>query len=266
MRLAGKSLRQIKEELGPVGNSTLHQALRGVPPPEWTRRPRAKDAVRAQARELREMGLDYKQIAAELGVSKSSVSLWVRDMQRPPHLSDEHRCRRSAAGARRYWATQRPLREAVRGKIVTSAAAEIGKLSNRELLIAGVIAYWCEGAKSKPWRRNDRVIFINSDPGLITLFLRFLEIAGVAKDQLTYRLSIHVSADVPAAERFWLEVTSAEPGQFQKPSLKRHNPRTVRKNVGDDYHGCLIVAVRLSAVLYQRIEGWAEAVMRDCAQ
>lgn len=54
-----------------------------MPPPEWTRRPRAKDAARARARELREKGLDYEEIATELGVSKGSVSLWVRDMPIP---------------------------------------------------------------------------------------------------------------------------------------------------------------------------------------
>jgi transcriptional regulator with XRE-family HTH domain len=266
LRRAGKSVREIKQALGPVGNSTLSWALRGEPPPEWTRRPRAKDAVRAQARELRKKGLDYEEIAAELGVSKSSVSLWVRDMPTPPHLTPEESSKRAVEGMRRYWAAQRPLREAVRGRVVTAAAAEIGKLSGRELLIAGAVAYWCEGAKSKPWRRNDRVAFINSDPGLITLFLCFLELAGVSRDSVTYRLSIHESADLSAAERFWLDVTGAEPGQFRKPTLKRHNPKTVRKNTGDDYHGCLIIAVRLSAVLYQRIEGWAEAIMRGAMQ
>ena len=63
-----------------MSNTTLSWALEGEPPPEWTRRPNAKDAVRANARELREQGLDYEEIADALGVSKGSVSLWVRDM------------------------------------------------------------------------------------------------------------------------------------------------------------------------------------------
>src|SRR5215472_14490506 len=120
LRRAGKSLREIKKVLGPVGNSTLSWALQGVPPPEWTLRPRAKDAVRARARELREEGLDYEEIAAELAVSKGSVSLWVRDMPIPPHLTHEEARKRSAQGARRYWAIQRPLREAVRGRAITA--------------------------------------------------------------------------------------------------------------------------------------------------
>ena len=46
--------------------------------------------------------------------------------------------------------------------------------------------------------------------------------------------------------------------QFRTPTLKRHNPKTVRKNIGDDYHGCLRIDVRRSSGLYRRIEGWAQ--------
>ena len=64
-------------------------------------------------------------------------------------------------------------------------------------------------------------------------------------------------------EGFWRDVTGAEPAQFQRPTIKRHNPKTVRKNVGDDYHGCLIVGVSQSADLYRRIEGWVRAAVKS---
>ncbi len=65
----------------------------------------------------------------------------------------------------------------------------------------------------------------------------------------------------PAAERVLAgRHRSRVQHSFTGPALKRHNPRTVRKNVGADYHGCLIVGVRQSADLYRRIEGW---VRRD---
>ena len=264
LRRAGKSRRQIREALGSMSNTTLSWALQGEPPPEWTRRPNAKDALRAKARELREQGFDYEEIADASGVSKDSVSLWVRDMPTPPHLSYEESRKRSAEGVRRYWAAERPVREAAREAVIAAAARDIGDLSGRELLIAGAIAYWCEGAKGKPRQRSDRVVFINSDPGLIRFFLRFLEAAGVERNKLTYRVYIHESADIPAAERFWAEVADADPTQLKRSVVKRHNPKTVRKNVGADYHGCLVVDVPHSAELYQKIEGWAWAAM--CAQ
>lgn len=46
LRRDGRSLRQIRQILGPIGNRTLHDALRGEPPPTWTRRPNAKAAER----------------------------------------------------------------------------------------------------------------------------------------------------------------------------------------------------------------------------
>jgi len=243
LRRAGKSRREIKELLAITSNWTLNEVLRGEPPQPWTWRPNAKDDLRAKARDLREQGLDYEQIVAELGVSKSSVSLWVRDLPRPPGLSYEECRKRSAEGVRKYWAVEGPIREAEREAISAAAATQIGQLNDREILIAGAIAYWCEGAKNKPYRRSDRVTFMNSDPALIKFFLRFLEFAGIGREDLVYRVQIHETADVEAAQRFWLDVTQAHPAQFRRPTLKRHNPKTVRKNTGGDYHGCLRIDV-----------------------
>lgn len=78
---------------------------------------------------------------------------------------------------RKYWAAERSVREAAREAARAASAAQIGALSDREILIAGAVASWCEGAKSKPYRRDDHVIFMNSDPALIAFFLRFLDIA-----------------------------------------------------------------------------------------
>jgi transcriptional regulator with XRE-family HTH domain len=261
LRRGGHSRREIKALLGITSNATLDRALRGEPPPEWTRRPNAKDEVRARARELRSQGLDYEEIVAALGVSKSSVSLWVRDMPRPPRLSYEETRKRAAEGVRRYWAAERPAREARREAVRAAAAAEIGVMSPREILIAGAIAYWCEGTKSKPHELRERILFINSDPGLIKFFLRFLTVARVESAQLRFRVYIHETADVAAAERFWADIIGAEPASFYKAVLKRHNPRTIRKNVGPDYYGCLRIDVLDSAGLYRRIEGWARAAL-----
>jgi hypothetical protein len=265
LRLAGKSLREIKQILGPMSNTTLHDALKGTPPPDWTRRPNAKDDIRAQARELREQGLAYDEIAARLGVSKSSVSLWVRDMPIPERLTYEECRRRAADGAHRYWEIERHVRAAQRTREVAAAAADFGSLTDREILIAGALAYWCEGAKNKPNRQDDRVVFINSDPALISFFLRFLDAAGVSRDDLILRVYIHENADVEAAHQFWLEVTGTHPRQFRRPTLKRHNPKTVRTNVGENYRGCLRIDVRGSRQLYRRIEGWVSAATGSSA-
>ena len=42
--------------------------------------------------------------------------------------------------------------------------------------------------------------------------------------------------------------------------MKTHIPKTVRKNVEDGYHGCLVVYVRNSATLNLQIEGWCDGL------
>jgi hypothetical protein len=257
LRLAGKSVREIKDALGPVGKRTLTAALKGTPPAEWTLRPNAKDDLRDRARELRTQGLSYNEIVARLGVSKSSVSLWVRDVPCPKRFSYVHSERR-VEGLRKY----NEARSARHAAETETAAAEVGELTDREVLIAGAIAYWCEGGKSKPYRRSsDRVVFMNSDPGLVRFFLRFLDVARVQRTDLIFRVHIHESADVEAAQRFWEEVTGAPRDLFGKPTLKRHNPKTNRGNVGETYHGCLRIDVRRSGELYRKVEGWASGAM-----
>jgi hypothetical protein len=196
--------------------------------------------------------------------SKSSVSLWVRDLPCPERFNYVHNERRHE-GLRRYSESRAALRAGERAAENEAAAAEIGELTHRDLVIAGAIAYWCEGTKNKPDRKSDRVAFINSDPGLIIFFLRFLGAAGVNRDDLVLRVYIHENADAEAAQRFWLELTGVQPSQFRSPTLKRHNPKTHRTNVGENYHGCLRIDVRRSGTLYWRIEGWASGIMSGFA-
>src|SRR6201992_1951021 len=129
LRLAGKSVREIKDALGPVGKRTLSAALKGTPPADWTHRPNAKDDLRDQARALRTQGLSYNEIVARLGVSKSSVSLWVRDLPCPERFNYVHNPRRYE-GRRRY----NEARAVQRVAESEAAAAEIGELTDREVL------------------------------------------------------------------------------------------------------------------------------------
>ncbi|MFE3448381.1 hypothetical protein ACFXJ8_05535 [Nonomuraea sp. NPDC059194] len=191
------------------------------------------------------------------------MSLWVRDLPREGRLSKAETDRRSAEARRRYWEAERPRRETARREVTRLARQEIGLLTDREVLIAGAVAYWCEGSKNKPHRESNHITFINSDPGLILLFLRFMRVVGVSSARLYFRVHIHENADVEAAGRYWLELTGADPAQFRRTTLKRHNPKTVRRNTGETYRGCLRVDVRDPLEIYLKIEGWARGAMDD---
>jgi hypothetical protein len=252
LRRTGLSRRQIRDRLHIDNNDLLNRLLAGEPAPEWTKRPNAKDDLRDKARELRRQGWTYDRIQAELGCSKSSISLWVRDLPRPePRHTPEERQGLMNKGLARLRAAQ----DAEHKETRQAATRAIGRLTDRELLLVGTALYWAEGSKSKPYRRTEVLQFINSDANVIRLYLRWLKLLGVTHDRLTMRVSIHESADVQAAEQYWADIAGVEVSALSKATLKRHNPRTVRKNITEAYHGCLIIYVRKSADLYRRMEG-----------
>jgi hypothetical protein len=200
-------------------------------------------------------------IAAQLGVARSTVSLWVRDMPSPFGPAGPLRQRRlSKLGG----AVLRRQSQLARQLTKFAAASEVDALSERELLLVGAALYWAEGSKDKPWRRGEVVSFINSDPRMIRVFLRWLALVGVEPSALRYRVQIHESADVTAAERFWAETARVPTERLSPSTLKRSLVSTTRRNTGSSYHGCLEVSVRGSSELYRKIEGWWFGIEFGC--
>jgi hypothetical protein len=207
---------------------------------------RGKLAERQQARQLRGAGLPLAEIAARLGVSKSSVSLWVRDVEFDP-LPRPPRGRRRAPNA-----LQR-RRQAEIERLVEEGRARIGRLSEREFLVAGVALYAGEGTK-----RDGAVRFANSDPRMIFFYCcwlrRFFEID---ESRLRVRLYLHEGLDLAAAVTYWSALTALPPSQFGKPyravpdSSIRH-----AKHV----HGCVTVSYSCSAT-HRSIMGLVHALL-----
>lgn len=221
-------------------------------PPDGMPMAQAKPHLRAKARELRLQGWTYDRIETELGCSRSSVSLWVRDLPRPERRRSPEE---ASAIARRGWEPKLRVRDEERQRAKEAAKQSIGELTDRELFLVGVGLYWAEGGKDKPYARRENVTFVNSDPSMIRIYLAWLDLLGVERERLRCTVMIHETADVPAAERYWADLVGADRSAFNKTTIKRHNPKTVRKNVGDSYRGCLVIKVLKGADLYRRIEG-----------
>ncbi|MEU6280868.1 hypothetical protein [Streptomyces sp. NPDC047028] len=263
LRRAGLSRRQIRDRLHVDNNDILNRLLEGEPPPAWTKRPNAKDDLRARARELRLQGWTYDQIQVELGCSKSSISLWVRDLPKPERRDPSEQAK---LASQKRWKHELAVRDEERQKTKAAAQSQVGHLSDREVFLTGVALYWAEGAKDKAYDRRERLQFINSDPDVISFYLRWLDTLGVEPERLRFRVSIHESADVTAAEEFWAALAGVEPPTFQRATLKKHNPRTSRKNTLEAYRGCLVIYVSKSADLYRRMEGAWYGIVGDATR
>ena len=153
-----------------------HQGSRPAPAGPGLRGDRAALAC------LEELGLLWVRDLPEAGRELSSGG--VRQAQRPN-------------GCARYWTAERRVLAERRAAASAAAAAEIGSLTDRELLIAGAIAYWCEGTKNKPHRRADRVTFIEQRPSTHFVLPALLGRRRTSRARIwPSNVQIHETADV----------------------------------------------------------------------
>ena len=213
-----------------------------------------------KALELRDQGKSYSEIGSMLSISKSTLSYWLHrvemtNKQKAVLLQRQREGRIKGAQKRKSW------RLAKERNILVKAAKEVSRISKRELWLLGTISYWCEGSKQKANNISGRVIFANSDPFLIKLFVKWIkEICGVSEDRLIYTLYIHETGNLELSLNFWSKIIGINKESFAKTILKKHNISTNRKYDNDLYFGLLRVTVRNSTDLNRQIKGWIEGV------
>jgi transcriptional regulator with XRE-family HTH domain len=183
---------------------------------------RGKVLEQERARELRAEGWTLADIAAELRVAKSSVSLWVRDVDFVP--SPRRRARRRGPNA-----LQRRKAAEIDG-LGRAGVTRLGRLDEQAFLAAGIALYAGEGAKT-----DGCVKFANSDPRMIAFFLSWLRyFFRIDESRLRMRLYLHKGLDLTAATAFWVDVTGIPASQFTKPYRADADPsiRRVKHPMG----------------------------------
>ena len=187
---------------------------------------RGKLSERARARELRAKAWTLADIAGELGVSKSSVSLWVRDVEFTPQPRRTARRRGPNVLQRRKAAEIEALR--------VDGILRLGVLSEQAFLAAGAALYAGEGAK-----RDGHVDFANSDAKMVAFFCAWLRhFIHIDESRLRVTVYLHQGLDIQSAERFWSEVTGVPLAQFRKPYRAAADP-TIRTS--KHTNGCAYV-------------------------
>jgi hypothetical protein len=142
-------------------------------------------------------------------------------------------------------------------RLVAEGRERIGRLSEREFLVAGAALYAGEGT-----RRDGALRFANSDPRMIFLsccWLRwFLEID---ESRLRIHLYLHEGLDLAAPIAYWSSVTAIPPAQFGKPYRAVPDP-SIRP--AKHVHGCVTVSYSCSAT-HRSIMGLVNALLSSSA-
>jgi len=225
----------------------------------------AKIKEKQKAIILRKQGLSYDEILKKIHVSKSSLSLWLHDIE----LSAGQRKRLAdkwVIGQRKGAEAQRRKRINITKEIKKQAISEIGNITKRELWMIGIALYWAEGSKEKEENgvvRSSLVELGNSDPRLIKVFLKWLHvICAIPKTDIHFRIYLHDNSKqrLNEVQSYWAHVTGFPLHNFEKITWKKHKPKTLRKHTNNDYFGLLDVKVRRSINFNRQIAGWIEGI------
>lgn len=222
----------------------------------------AKQKEKEQALLLRSQGKGIGEIAKALEVSKSTVSLWCRNISLSPTQIKElaRRSKHHAVEALLFSAEKQRLRREVETRLLTTLGKnDVGKLSTRDLFMVGLGLYWGEGYK----QGSQELGFTNSNPAIIKFYIRWLsEIYGVSKADLILRVSINIThksrADV--VEKYWSELLDIPLSQFTLISLIKTTSRKIYTNQ-DSHFGTLRVKVRRGTSMRRRILGSISALI-----
>lgn len=211
---------------------------------------------------LRKEGKTYKEILAQIPVSKSTLSVWLHGVhlaQYQIQIISEKKKRGQLRGA----ATRRRQGEENRAHTYR----EIQKLTElyrqeHSLFHIGMALYWAEGGKEKMYKSGSRWVFANTDPRMVRTMLAWLsKYFDIHKNDLTYEIYIHESHKDRAMEvkQYWANELNIDCTKLEKIRYKRHNVKT-NYSALKPYFGIIRLTVPKSSYLVRAVEGWVQAI------
>jgi transposase-like protein len=200
-----------------------------------------------KAIELRRSGKSLKEICRTLGVSKGSVSMWVRDVI----LTDAQKLELDSRYDRQYRGAKRlkELAEIEHNKSKSIGRDRARKSEDFRLVCA---LYWGEGAKT-----SKKFAIGNSDPLLLKVVVRWL-IRNGYKEKINFRVQYYGENGLSEDEisKWWLErLPGIELFHFRKFTKCLINRASQRKNIGKLPYGTANVTVNNIQLFYEVMGG-----------
>lgn len=165
---------------------------------------------------LRKEGNSYGEIKNKLGITKSTLSDWLKELPKPK-FSDLQKMTREQKRIENYISTMKDKRKRRDEIEFCSESKLIGSLSEREMLIGGLCLYWGEGGKTS----LSQFSISNSDPDILLFALKWIqETYQVQLSKVRVRLTIYDTMEKLKEVNYWSEILSVPTNQFRKVMTK----------------------------------------------
>jgi hypothetical protein len=172
-----------------------------------------------EAKSFRKDGKSITWIAKQLGVSKGSVSLWVKDLELT--IDQKNQLLASQTNNFKYIYNNSKQKQFLSKR---EENQEIGRNKAKEkdtLHCMGCMLFWAEGTKDK-----NRIAFTNSDANMLKLFVRFLkETLSIQNDQISMTVNCFLNNENDIAEviNWWITELNLQGARQTKPTIKITN-------------------------------------------
>lgn len=221
----------------------------------------AKSKQRLQARELRKEGESIIVIAKNLGISKSTISSWCRDIV----LSEKQILKllnNKSLGLKKAQLkgalVQKTRRLARIEECVREGYKKFENFTLDQFFVAGLALYLAEG------RKTQRVVFTNSDPRIIKFMLKwFKEFFKISSDQISFYVyinEIHRNREKIVVD-YWSNYLKVPLSNFKRVTFIKSVQKKVYEN-HDSHYGTLHFEVLKSSDLLYRIKGLIEGLLQ----
>ena len=209
--------------------------------------------------DLRKAGHSYNYIAPRVGVSKSTLSIWLAEIPYTPNTETIERIGKAQAAM--MAAKSRIKRESFQWA-QQEAREDIKDVSNRDLFMLGLGLFIGEGSKS-----SSMTCFVNSNLSIMKLIIRWLtETIGLSKRHIRIRLHLYPDNDIEKCHEYWSSHTGIPREQFQRPSIDTRRDKKAVKN-GKLPYGTAHLLVhslgekRFGVFLARKIMAWSDIVL-----
>ncbi|OFZ79368.1 MAG: hypothetical protein A2583_02725 [Bdellovibrionales bacterium RIFOXYD1_FULL_53_11] len=200
---------------------------------------------KSKAIELRKKGYSYNQIKEILSISKGTLSDWLKDYplsdKRIKELRDNNPKR-----IENYIRTMTKKRNEKFSIAFEKAKGDIGKITKRELFIAGFFLYWAEGGKTT----RHTITLTNTDPAMLKVYIKWIESLRVPKEELKVKLHLYKDMNEDREIRFWSNELGINKSKFNKTWIKdsKMSDLTYKNNFG---HGtCNVILNNTTIAMY----------------
>ena len=100
-------------------------------------------------------------------------------------------------------------------------------ISEQKLKVAGIMLYWSEGTL-----KGQTLDFVNSNPYMVQLFLKFLRgICRISEQRLRVYLYAYSYQDLKKIKNYWSKVTRITLSRFSKPYIREGNPNLSKRRL-----------------------------------